>query len=105
MYSAERAAERFRQYEEYRSEFDYHYAVSELNSFCNAYHYLVVETEGSTDTNFVWLNQLVGELMDYPELTQEQIVLLASAMDTLSGNISDDNAYDDIFAVYNELVR
>ena len=62
-YSAGRVYERFARYQQQGSEYDYHYGVSEMVSFLNSYKLLIVETEGQTNTNCGYLNQLVGKLM------------------------------------------
>lgn len=103
--SAYRAYDRFSRYLDSGSAYDYAYGVAELESFFNSYMSLVVLETGSTDPNCVYLNQLIGTLMDYPELTKHQKMMLVSISAGLKENIYDLNVYDDIFALYNELTR
>jgi len=103
--SAYRAHDRFSRYLDSGSAYDYAYGVAELESFLNSYMSLVVLETGSTDPNCVYLNQLIGRLMNQPELTQEQKKMLVSISAGLKENIYDLNVYDDVFALYNELTR
>ena len=105
IYSAYSAYDRFSRYLENGSAYDYAYGVAELESFLNSYMSLVVLKTGSTDPNCVYLNQLIGVLMDQPELTDSQKMMLVSICAGLKENIYDLNVYDDIFALYNELAR
>lgn len=104
-YSAGRMRGRFADYGENGSEYDYHYGVSELVSFYNAYFHLTAESAGSTDSNCLHINLLLGELMKYPELSSEQINLMVSVAGMLLENVHDDNAHRLIFELYNTLVR
>lgn len=104
-YASRLAYERFRDYQDNGSDYDYYYGVSQLVSFYDSYTYLVTETEGSTDTDCLYLNQLLGVLMDYPELTTEQVRTLVNITSELSWEISNPNAYNQIFLLYNELTR
>ena len=102
-YSAHRACERFGSYRDKDSGYDYDYGVSELVSFYNSYMNLIIGETGSTDTNCIYLNQLLGVLMKKPELTAEQKNTLVMITDQLSRDIYDVNVYDDIFFLYNQL--
>ena len=103
-YCAYNVYERFSDYRERGSEYAYHYGVAELTAYYNCYSMLMSETEGSL-TNRKYLNSLLGVLMDYPELTKEQIGQLVTIGYQLSRNVYDENAYDDVFSLYNELSR
>jgi len=102
-YSAGRVQDRFVQYQQRGSEYDYRYGVSELVSFLNSYKLLIVETEGQTNTNCLYLNQLIGKLMGLPSLTSDQAGRLAEIGGLLSKDIRDETAYQKIFSLFNEL--
>ena len=104
-YAAANANERFCSYQQRGSEYDYHYAVSELTAFYDAYAVLTAGSDSVPDSNRLYLNQLLGHLMDYPELDGEVVQLLAELTAKLKVDIHDANAYDDIFCVYNHLAR
>ena len=103
LHSAHSAHERFSDYHATGSSFSYYYGVAELVSFYNSYKLLCVETEGSTDTNCLYLNNLIGSLMlsqEAPEEVSDQLVAITAL---LSENIYDDNAFDLAFYVHNQL--
>lgn len=102
-HSARLAYSRFSEYREDGAAYDYHYAVAELESFRNAYMALVTEEKGSTNPYCIYLNQLIGKLMEFPELTPLQIDELVSITSMLANDIHDDNAYHKVFSLYNEL--
>ncbi len=104
-YSVSRACERFGDYRKTGSQYDYQYGVSELTSFYNSYTLLTVETTGSTNTDCTQVNQLLGMLMDLPELSGEALELLISATGELSRDIHDQNAYAQLLAVYHAITR
>ncbi len=104
-YSASRACDRFGDYMETGSQYDFRYGVSELTSFYNSYTLLTVETTGSTNTDCTQVNQLLGMLMDLPELSGETVELLICATERLSRDIHDQNAYAELFAAYNAIAR
>ncbi len=99
--SAMRAMERFLDYRDTGSAYDYAYGVSELTSFYNAYCLL----DENTHTNRVSLNQLLGKLMYFPPLEKPEIESLMDAMAMLSRNPEDENAYWKLTYVYNVLER
>ena len=102
-HSASSAHARFCDYHATGSTFSYHYGVAELVSFYNSYKLLCVETQGSTDTNCLYLNNLIGSLMlsrEAPEEVSDQLVAITAL---LSENIYDDNAFDLAFFVHNQL--
>ena len=43
--------------------------------------------------------------MEYPELEDRELEFLIIVLEKLSNNIEDNNAYDDLLAVYNALTR
>ena len=92
-------------YLDHFSAYDYHYAVAEMEAFYDAYCVYRSKTAEELRTNCVYANQLIGELMDYPDLTKEQVEELISITCLLIENIDDENAYHRIFALYNELTR
>ena len=104
-YSAYRAYDRFSKLRDGDSDYDYRYGVAELTSFYNAYMNLVIANTDTTDTNCLYLNQLLGELMDATELTQERINELITISSMLSEDIYDESAFQRIFSLYNELSR
>ncbi len=99
--SAMRAMERFTDYRDTGSAYDYAYGVSELTSFYNAYCLL----SENTHTNRISLNQLLGKLMYFPKLETHEIEYLMDAMGMLSRNPEDENAYWKLTYVYNVLER
>ena len=102
-YSAVRVHDRFVQYQQRGSEYDYRYGVSELVSFLNSYKLLTVETERQTNTDCLYLNQLIGKLMDIPHLNRDQLRQLVEIAGLLCENIRDETAYQRIFSLFNEL--
>jgi len=87
------------------NEYDYHYGVAELTAFYDAYCILRIETKGELDTNCLYINQLLGELLDHPELNEDQVKMLVELSGILKENPHDGNAYVLVFALYNELTR
>lgn len=104
-YAARLAQDRFEDFRAKGSDYDYHYGVAQLVSFYDSYLLLTVETQGETNANCLYLNQLLGVLMDYPELTSEQVSQLVAITAILGRDISDANAFNQIFALYNQLTR
>ena len=103
-YAAENANTRFQGYLNTGSEYDYHYAVAELTAFYDA---LVVLTDGSEESHDIRisLNRLLGELMEYPDLSEDQLRDLIDLTAMLKADHFDDNAYIRISNVYNSLTR
>jgi len=87
------------------NEYDYRYGVAELTAFYDAYALLCSETEGSSDTNCLHTNQLLGVLMDYPALQEEQVKMLVELTGLLKEDPRDGNAYILVFDLYNQLAR
>ncbi len=104
-YAAGNANARFWDYLSYGNEYDYRYGVAELTAFYDAYVLLCTETEGSTNTNCLHINQLLGILMDYPVLQEEQVKMLVELTGLLKENPGDGNAYVLVFDLYNQLTR
>ena len=103
-YAVDNANTRFRSYLDTESEYDYHYAVAELTAFYDA---IAVLSDGSEESHYmrISLNRLLGELMEYPELSDGQIQDLIDLTAMLKADVRDRNAYLRMDAVYNSLTR
>ena len=98
-----RSHSRFCDYRDEGSAYDYHYGVSEFVSFYNSYMSLITADSGQTDVNCIYLNQLIGRLMYFPELTDDQVGQLVAITAMLSEDIYDENAYNQMFSLFNSM--
>lgn len=104
-YCANSANKRFEDYRARPSDFNFNYGVSEFVSFYNAYFKLTVEKDGSTDSNVLYINQLIADLMFEPEEAKGYIDELIQITNLLEADIYDDEAYRLIFSLHNQLSR
>ena len=100
MAGARSASQSFYEYIESGEECDFYYGVGEYRAFMMAYLFV---NDNKTDPNYLYLNDVYGQMVLRPDKAMEQAHVLSTVMWILGEDYADSNAYNQLANLANLL--